>query len=338
MTLLGLRLPVFCFFFLGFPLLWLVWIGIYAISPGPSSPDAVIDVVIPARTRVAEIEHILAENKVIKDDSRFSMLALLAGAAKKLRAGEYRLETGQRPLAVIGLLKKGKVLYRPVTIPEGTEMSGVADILAAEGWIDRRRFLDLVHEAELLRDMGVEAQSLEGYLFPDTYYLSRGQQDEEKIIRMMVARHFQIFDKLMENAERKDHGLTHHEIISLAAIVEKETGLSRERPLVASVFLNRLEKGMRLQADPTVRYGNPDKTGALRQSELEKNTPYNTYVIKGLPRGPIANPGEAAIEAVILPAETDYLYFVSKNDGSHHFSRTLKEHNRAVARYREKNK
>ena len=335
MTILGLRLPVFCFFFLGFPLLWLLWIGAYAITPGPPSPDSNIDVVVPVRTGISQIEHILVDKKVIRNDRRFSMLAILTGAAKKLRAGEYRIAPGKNPLAIIDLLKKGKVLYRPVTIPEGTAMSKVADILAVEGWIDRTQFSNLAYDPEFLREMGVEADSLEGYLFPDTYYLSRGQQNEKGIIRLMVARHFQIYNKLIGNTKTNIHGLPHHEIITLAAIVEKETGLTAERTLVASVFLNRLKKGMRLQADPTVRYNSSDNTGPLRQSDLKNPTPYNTYVIKGLPPGPITNPGEAAIGAAIFPAETDYLYFVSKNDGSHHFSRTLKEHNRAVAKYRE---
>jgi UPF0755 protein len=335
MTIIGLRLPVFCLFFFGVPLFWLLWIGVYAISPGPQYSNSKIDVVIPARTRVSEIENILADKKIIRDDRRFSMLAILTGAAKKLRAGEYRFEPGKKPLAIIDRLKKGKVLYRPVTMPEGTEMSKVADILAAEGWVDRTRFFDLAYDPGILRKMEIEADSLEGYLFPDTYYLSRGQQDEEGIIRMMVTRHFQIYNELSGNSDTDIHSLTHHEIITLAAIVEKETGLPSERALVASVFLNRLGKGIRLQADPTVRYGQSDIIGPLRQSDLKNPTPYNTYVIKGLPPGPITNPGEAAIQAVISPAKTDYLYFVLKNDGSHHFSRTLKEHNRALARYRD---
>lgn len=336
MTILGLRLPVFCLLLLGFPLLWVLWIGVYTINPGPISAEKQVTVTIPARSSVSEIEHILANKKVIRDDRRFSMLVMLTGATKKLRAGEYRFETGKKPLAILDLLKKGKVLYRSVTIPEGTEMSKVADILEAEGWIDRTRFLDLVDDPEFLKERGIEADSLEGYLFPDTYYLSRGQQNEEEIIRLMVDRHFQIYKKIIGDTKPDLQSLTHHEIITLASIVEKETGLPHERTLVASVFFNRLGKGMRLQADPTVRYNQSDSTGPIMQSELKNPTPYNTYVIKGLPAGPIANPGEAAIQAVIFPAETDYLYFVAKNDSSHHFSRTLKEHNRAVARYRQR--
>jgi UPF0755 protein len=338
MTILGLRLPVFCFFFFGFPVFWLLWIGVYAISSGPASPHKTIDVVIPARSRVVEIEHILSEKNIIRDDSRFTMTAVLTGAAKKLRAGEYRMETGKSPLAIIRLLQKGKVLYRPVTLPEGTAMSKMADILAAEGWVDRTRFLDLVHQPEFVKKLGVGGDSLEGYLFPDTYHLSRGQQDEKEIIRTMVANHFKIIEKLNKKIPASPHNLTHHEIITLASIVELETGLADERSLVASVFLNRLERGMRLQADPTVRYGQTYIGGPLRESELNRSTPYNTYIIKGLPPGPITNPGKAAIEAVMSPAAADYLYFVAKNDGSHHFSRTLKEHNRAVARYRAGNR
>jgi UPF0755 protein len=338
MTILGLRLPAVFLFFLIFPALWLLWVGFYAISPGPASAEKQIEVVIPARSSVAEIKEILAENKIIRDDPRFSMLAIMTGASKRLRAGEYSFEGGKSPLAIIDFLKTGKVFYRPVTIPEGTEMARIADILAAGEWIDRSRFLNLGYDPGFAKEMGLEADSLEGYLFPDTYYLSRGQQDEKEIIRMMISRHFKVFEEIIGSGTSDFQGLTHHEIITLASIVEKETGLSEERPLVASVFLNRLAKGMRLQADPTVRYGFPDHAGPLTQNELKKNTPYNTYTIKGLPPGPISNPGKAAIEAVLFPAKTDFFFFVTKDDNSHYFSRTLKEHNRAVSRSRQQSR
>lgn len=332
----GLRLPVLLFFFLGFLCLWLLWLGLYAISPGPPSTAKQIEVVIPSRASLASIKKILAENKVIEDDPRFSMLALLTGAASKLRAGEYAFEPGKKPLEVIELLKKGKVLYRPVTIPEGTEMIKIAGMLAADGWVDLQHFLDLARDPELRESLGINADSMEGYLFPDTFYLSRGQQDEAELIRMMVQRHFQVYSDIIQNAENVLPRLSHHEIITLASIVEKETGNPEERQLVASVFLNRLERGMRLQADPTVRYGLKDNAGPLTQDELKAPTPYNTYVISGLPPGPITNPGKAAIEAVISPAHTDYLYFVAKDGTGHHFSRSLEEHNKAISKYRRK--
>ena len=331
MTILGLRLPVFCLFFLGFPLLWLSWIGVYTLQPGPPSPDHSIEIVIPPHTGISTIEHILAEKKVIRDDSRFSMLVMLTGSAKKLRAGEYRFTAGRKPLEIIAVLRKGQVLYRPITIPEGTDMNKVAAILASDGWIDRSRFTELVYDRQFIDQLGIAADSLEGYLFPDTYYFSRGQQDEEAILRMMVANHFKIYSRLLGEANHREQGLNHHEIITLASIVEKETGLAEERALVAAVFFNRLQKGMRLQADPTVFYRMPDDGEGLKTTAL-----YNTYVIKGLPSGPITNPGEAAIRAVLSPARVDYLYFVAKDDNSHQFSRTLEEHNRAVAKYRRK--
>jgi len=338
MTILGLRLPVVLLFFFFFPVFWLLWIGFYAISPGPASAEKQIEVVIPARSSVPEITKILSEKKVIWDDPRFSMLAIITGAANRLRAGEYSFEGGKRPLAIIKLLKTGKVLFRPVTIPEGTEMTRVAEILAAGEWIDRSRFIDLGNDPEFAKEMGIEAAGLEGYLFPDTYYLSRGQQDEKQIIKMMISRHFEVFKEILGSGDIALQGLTHHEIITLASIVEKETGLSDERPLVASVFLNRLAKGMRLQADPTVRYRLSGHAGPLTQAELKNPTPYNTYTINGLPPGPISNPGKAAIQAVLFPAETDFLFFVTKDDSSHYFSRTLKEHNRAVSRSRQQSR
>jgi UPF0755 protein len=334
LTFLGLRLPVLILILLGFPLLWLLWIGIYAISPGPSSPLEQIEVVIPARTGVSAIGKILAANKVVKDDPRFSMLVMLTGAGGKLRAGEYAFAPGEKPLDVIKLLKKGEVLYRPVTIPEGTEMAKIADILSAGGWVERQRFLELAHDPQFLGEFEITATSLEGYLFPDTYYLSRGQQSDTGIIKMMLDNHFQVYDEIMQNPGNSLPGLSHHEIVILASIVEKETGNPEERGLVASVFLNRLAKGMRLQADPTVRYGLEGLSGPITSNDLKNSTPYNTYIINGLPPGPISNPGRAALAAVLFPAETEYLYFVSKDEKSHHFSKTLKEHNRAVVKYR----
>jgi UPF0755 protein len=335
MTFLGLRLPIALLFFLGFPVFWLIWIGAYVLSPGPAMPQKQIEVVIPARTSLSAIAEILAENKVIRDKTRFAMLALLTGSGNKLKAGEYVFETGKRPFFVIDRLKRGEVLYRPVTIPEGTDMVKIAQILAAGGWVNSQRFLDLAHDPEILADYGIQADSLEGYLFPDTYYLSKGQQSTAEIIRMMVDHHFQVFDELTKDSSRSPEvQLTHHKIVTLASIVEKETGREEERGLVASVYLNRLAKGMRLQADPTVGYGLKKNSGELSRNDLESPSMYNTYKITGLPPGPISNPGRAALKAVLLPPESDYLFFVAKDDKSHYFSRTLQEHNKAVARYR----
>jgi UPF0755 protein len=306
----------------------------YVISPGPTAATERLEVVILPRASLSGIEQILAAKGVIHDGPRFAMLAMLTGAASHLRAGEYAFSPGKKPLEIIRQLKEGKVLYRPVTIPEGTELAGVAAILAAGDWVNKQRFLELGRDTELLAETGIAADSFEGYLFPDTYNLSRHQQDETDIIRMMAAMHLRVFGELSEDMASFPQNLSHHEVITLASIVEKETGTPAERPLVASVFLNRLAKKMRLQADPTVRFGLQNKTEQLTRRELMRPSPYNTYLVSGLPPGPIANPGRASIEAVLSPAQTDYLYFVAKDGQSHHFSRSLKEHNRAVAKFR----
>jgi len=333
MTFLGLRLPVALLFFLCFPVLWLLWIGAYAIRPGPPAIGQ-IEVVIPARASLSAIAEILAEKKVIRFGNRFSMLAMLTGSGTNLKAGEYVFAPGKTPLEVIASLKRGEVFYRSVTIPEGTEMAKIVEILSAEGWVDYQVFWDLVHDPETAADFGIQGGNLEGYLFPDTYYLSRGQQGGAEIIRMMVDKHFKVFNELEEGSAVFPLSLTHHEIVTLASIVEKETGLAEERGLIAGVFLNRLARGMRLQADPTVRYSLGKNTGPLSRADLETVSLYNTYKTFGMPPGPICNPGREAIKAVLFPTESDYLYFVAKDDKSHHFSRTLAEHNKAVSQYR----
>jgi UPF0755 protein len=334
MTIPGHRFPLLLLILLGIPVLLLLWLGIYAVTPGPLTPQARIEVTIPPRTGLSTIAGILAENRVIRDDFHFSVLVVLTGNAGKLQAGEYGFAPGQTPLVILDRLKKGDVLYRGVTIPEGTDMEKIAAILAADGWVDRDRFRALARDKEIIARFGIAAESLEGYLFPDTYYLSRGQQDEEGIIAMMVTRHFQVYDEIAGQQNTADTGLSHQETVTLASIVEKETANPEERGLIAGVFLNRLEKSMRLQADPTVRYGLDGEQGPLTRSDLQTSTPYNTYIHKGLPPGPITNPGRDALVAAIYPVETEYLYFVAKGDASHHFSKTLEEHNRAVSRYR----
>jgi len=321
-------------FVIGLPVLVSLWMFIYAVRPGPGRDGTEVALVIPRHTGVVGIQEILAANGVIHGDIRFRLLARLLGKAQMLKAGEYVFSPGMSPYQVLLQLAEGKVMQRPVTIPEGADLHRIADILTADGWVDRDRFLLLCRQQDLIAELGLGVDNLEGYLFPDTYYLSRENQDEYGIIRMMVARFRKVYQEI--RAVASEHSpLSEHQIVTLASIVEKETGLDQERPLVARVFLNRLQKGMRLQADPTVLYGrDPFATGDLTRQDLATPSPYNTYVIQGLPPGPICSPGRAALMAVLQPAAGDFLYFVAKNDGSHYFSRTLAEHNRAVARYR----
>jgi UPF0755 protein len=319
------------FFLISLPLLFSAWIYIYADAPGPMRDGMALTIIIPRRIGLERIENILIKNAVLHDDIRFGLLARITGKAHILKAGEYSFPPGLTPSQVLTLLTEGKIVQHPITIPEGTELIKIADILAADDWIDREKFLQLTRRPEFIKDLGLSIDSLEGYLFPDTYNLSRGNQNEAGIIRMMVEKFLETYREISH--VEKPQTLSRHEIVTLASIVEKETALNEERPLIARVFLNRLQQGMRLQADPTVLYNRPAASGSLTKRDLMTPTPYNTYLIPGLPRGPICSPGRASLEAVLHPTEEDFLYFVSRNNGSHYFSKTLAEHNRAVAKY-----
>jgi UPF0755 protein len=325
---------------LALPLGWFLWLASYAFLPGPPPIDISdiekINVLIPQRARVENVRKALSSAGVIRDDPRFDLLVRLTGAARRLRAGEYIFQAGMTPYKVLQALKEGRVYYRPVTIPEGWELYRITEYLAAEGWINPARFMGLARDRVFIRRFGITASSLEGYLFPDTYYLSRGAQDEVAILTMMVNRFQEVYDNLAKKGN-SDHQLTRHEIVTLASIIEKETGKEDERPVVARVFLNRLQKNMPLQADPTVIYGLGKFAGKLTRKDLQTPTPYNTYTRKGLPPGPICNPGQAALAAVFNPASVDYLYFVSRNNGTHQFTETLQQHNQAVLKYQKRN-
>jgi UPF0755 protein len=211
-------------------------------------------------------------------------------------------------------------------------MEQIAAAFGRDNWVDPDKFLALCRDASFIRSLGIEAPTLEGYLFPETYALVRGEVSEQSLVTRMV-RHF---DQVWKALDKPDPlPLDRHQLVTLASIVEKETGNGEERPIIAGVFYNRLHKKMRLQSDPTTIYGLANFNGNLTRKDLHTATPYNTYVIHGLPPGPICNPGRASLEAVLHPAEVDYLYFVSRNNGSHQFSATLEEHNRAVHRYQQ---
>lgn len=315
---------------------WALWLWSYAASTSPFRGETPAQIYIPPQTTFSGIQKILVEHDIIRKDRRFYQLAKYYKLTEKLKAGEYLFSSGVTHYQVLRGLADGSTVHWPVTVPEGSNIYQVADILNAGGWVERELFLQKVRGKEVLAGFKVKAESLEGYLFPDTYNLMRGQTAME-IITMMVERGQQV-RKQLGDLTANELKLSPHGVITLASIVEKETGVGEERPLIARVFLNRLKRKMRLQADPTVIYGLTDFDGNLTRRDLKKVTPYNTYQIKGLPVGPIANPGRQAIAAVLHPAKESYLYFVSKNDGSHYFSKTLAEHNRAVRKYQKSRK
>ncbi len=273
----------------------------------------------------------LQEKGLIRTPFKFRLYARFSGYHTQLKAGEYELSGQMSPRQILATLKGGKVRLYRVTIPEGYQLRQIAKTVETAGFGNDGEFLRLATDAEVARSAGIEAQTLEGYLFPDTYYFPRGHQPRAVIEAMLKRFQATITDQWRARAD--EIGLSLHEVVTLASIIEKETGDPAERPLISSVFHNRMRKGMRLETDPTVIYGIKDFDGNLTRKDLRTPTPYNTYVIKGLPPGPIASPGAAALEAALYPAETDYLFFVSRRDRTHQFSTNLKDHNRAVQEF-----
>jgi UPF0755 protein len=280
-----------------------------------------------------EVASVLKSNGIITNKDLFMLWTRLLGNSRKIKAGEYLLNSGMAPVRIIEILTRGIIITYPVTVPEGFSIEQIGDILAANGLADKKLFVSLAHEPGIIKKYGISGPSLEGFLYPDTYQFGKGLPPS-LIIDVMVKRFWKILGPYMDRIE--DLEMTVEEVVTLASIVEKEAGTAEEMPLIASVFLNRLRKGMRMESDPTVIYGMNNFTGNLTRKDLLESTPYNTYVIRGLPPGPISNPGLASIKAVLYPSETDYLYFVSKNDGTHYFSASIEEHNRAVWKYQKR--
>jgi len=280
-----------------------------------------------------EVAEELEKRDIITHKTIFMFWARVKGYGRSLRAGEYRLSSGMSPIRIMEKLARGEIITHAVTIPEGFTKEQIGALLEEKGILEKKKFLELTDDKKLVQAFGLSGPSLEGYLYPDTYHFALGTPPK-MVVSTMVHRFQAVMEPLRERMGAL--GMSLADVVTLASIVEKETGLGKERPLIASVFLNRLKRRMRLASDPTVIYGIKNFNGNLTRKDLEEKTPYNTYVNYGLPPGPIANPGLASIKAVLYPANTEYLYFVSKNDGSHHFSKTLAEHNRAVAIYQKR--
>ena len=273
----------------------------------------------------------LAAAGVVRDEPTFRMAVYLTGTARDLKAGEYRFAGPASPKEVARKLARGAVYLRPVTFPEGLTVKEMARVFEGRGLGTAQAFVQAAANPGALRALDPAAQDLEGYLFPETYSLAR-RADASTLVGLMAARFLAVFDQTLR-AEAQSQGRSVREVVTLASLVEKETARPEERPIVAAVYLNRLRIGMGLQCDPTVIYALERAgkyTGNLTKQDLRVDSPYNTYRYAGLPPGPIAAPGKASLEAVLRPAKVDYLYFVSRNDGSHVFSTTLAEHNRNV--------
>ncbi len=293
------------------------------------------EVEIPAGASYTEGLRLIEKGGVIEDRLALRFLGKITGSDKHLKPGYYNLSSSMSPVEIFDTLIEGRTIQFTVTIPEGSALTDIKKKFMDLGLIDEGSW-GLVNDSVFIAGLGINAPSLEGYLFPDTYKFPKGSTPEA-VLRQMVRRLEDVFGpSLQKKAEAL--GMTRNEVLTMASIIEKEAVFDIERPIISGVYHNRLKKRMRLQADPTVLYGLGKSEKRIRYRDLRRKTPYNTYVIRGLPPGPIASPGGKSIRAALYPDDVDFLFFVSKNDGTHHFSKTNREHARAVALYQKNGK
>lgn len=327
---------------LGFPVAVVAAIGLLAIGGGgywlstcvtrplnPGAPEVVF--VISPGQGLSLVAANLEDKHIIASKTCFILHARLKRAAATLKAGEYLVSASLSPARILDIFIQGKERLVSITIPEGFAMEAIAQKFAEKGWCGREEFLTLCRDPDFIRELNIPSHTLEGYLFPDTYFFPAHARCR-KIIRKMTDTFQAVFTPDWR-ARADEMGFSVQEIVTLASMIEMETADPSERPLISSVFHNRLKRQMRLESDPTVIYGDTEFKGRIRTKHLRRETPYNTYTISGLPPGPIASPGAKALEAALYPEDSPYLFFVSRNDRTHHFSTTLTEHNRAVEKY-----
>jgi UPF0755 protein len=268
---------------------------------------------------------------IISSARMFSLYARIKGGDARVKAGPYQFDDGMRPGEILDKMIAGDYYRRIFAMPVGYSSYQAAEMLEKRGLFQKDSFLKACRDRSLLDELGISGESAEGYLFAGSYNILPGKT-ERQLVREMVLRQRELLDQLL-GAKKSINGLSRREIVTLASIVEKEAVLPAEKPLIAAVFQNRLRKGMRLQSDPTALYGVRAFSGRVSREDILHRSPYNTYLIQGLPPGPIGNPGKDAIQAVLEPRTAPYLYFVSRGDGSHQFSCDLAAHNDAVRRF-----
>jgi UPF0755 protein len=280
----------------------------------------------------------LADKGVVRSEWAFLLVRLMRPTAT-LQAGEYRFASPQNPWQVFTEIQRGETFYEELTIPEGSNIFDIAGLLQNSGMVNADDFLRVAANTDLIRDLDPQAPTLEGYLFPSTYRVNH-RTTADQLCRLMTTEFRRQWKLLNASSASSSQSADVHSVVTLASMIEKETGIPNERTLVAAVFLNRIKQGMPLQCDPTTVYASlleKRYRGVIHRSDLASTNPYNTYTHAGLPPGPITNPGLASLQAALHPAEETYLYFVAKPDGSgsHHFSTTLSEHEKAVLAYRQ---
>lgn len=309
--------------------------GLFTLLVGTAMDQLarVEEIEIQKGTGLYQIANMLKDARLIRSTTAFIVFARAKNVAHKIKAGEYEFTSSMPAYVILDKLVRGEVVGHVVVVPEGFTMGQIADAIVDAKVPKGKKFLDAAADRELLSSLKIPGATAEGYLFPETYNLTRSMSEKE-ILTLMVNEFWRrVPPELIESGRKA--GLDLNRMITLASMIEKEAKIKEEKPLISAVFHNRLKKGMRLQCDPTVIYGVKDYNGVILKSHLRnKKNPYNTYVIYNLPPGPIANPGLDSIMAAVNPAPVDYLYFVSRNDGSHQFSATLSHHNSAVAKFR----
>ena len=295
------------------------------------APGRQADVTIGRGLTHADVARLLGQHGCIRSALLFMACGRLLGWSDDLKAGRYRFQGWENNFSVLRRLVLGQTLFEKITFPEGIRAVQIAGLLQRNAGLDSTEIMGLVRNPDLCRRLGVEASTLEGYLYPDTYWYETMERTDGILQRMVTRFNGIVSDSLRQLAQSR--GWTIHELVTLASIVEGEVQLDSERTMVAAVFINRLKKGLPLQACATVQYLLPGGPRRLLERDLRIDSPYNTYLYPGLPPGPVNNPGIRSIRAVLHPALTPFLYFVANGDGSHTFSRTLDEHNAAKRRF-----
>ena len=334
-----LKIKKFLFYILILPSIAAVVLSaslfIYARLPIDSAKTTTVLLDIPTGSSLMKVINILGDAGLVNQKLLFHSLVVIKGGTRSIRAGEYEFTTSMSPSELVDKLIRGDVKKYPVTIHEDYSLKQVAERLKEYKLIHEDVFFQLAEHKEFLSSLGIQGDSIEGYLFPDTYFFNRSMTTRH-IMRMMVDRFWgKISPEMINQAAKK--GLNTHQFVTLASLVGKESGYSAEKPMIAAVFYNRLKKGMPLQSDPTAVYDLKDFNGKILRRHYKRESPYNTYIIRGLPPGPIANPGLDSFQAVLRPADVNYLYFVSQKDGTHFFSSSLMAHNEAILRLRSVN-
>lgn len=301
-----------------------------SLSPvSSSSKSREVVVAIPVSATANQVGEILKQNELVRSPLLFSLYARYTGMDSRIKAGEYRLNDSFSTPEVLRELVEGRLAEQSFTVPEGFTTAQIADLLASKGLADREKFLKAVSDEEFsypfIQGLPKGEKRLEGYLFPDTYQADRGST-EKSIIDMMLKRFESEMEELNYEAQAESNGVTLHEALTIASLVEREALVDEERPLIAGVIYNRLEIDMPLQLCATVQYAQGATKPKLYYEDLEIDSPYNTYKIYGLPPGPISMPGRNSLLAAVRPASTEYLYYVAKPDGTHAFAATLAEH------------